>query len=65
MEKAHQVPKKVFLVANISEILQNIMPLKYKASDCPTNSCTIGTTIIDKAILDLGVSVNLLPYSIY
>ena len=39
--------------------------MKYKDLGCPTLSCTIGTTVIDKALLDLGASVNLLPYSVY
>ena len=39
--------------------------MKYKDPGCPTLSCTIGTTEIDKALLDVGASVNLLPYSVY
>ena len=42
-----------------------MVPVKYKDPGCPTLSCTIGTTVIDKALLDLGASVNLLPYSIF
>ena len=41
------------------------MPLKYKDPGCPTIPCVIGNTHIDKALLDLGASVNLLPYSVY
>jgi len=64
-KRAHQTPKKVFLVANISEIIKNKVPVKYKDPGCPTLSCTIETTVIDKALLDLGASVNLLSYSVY
>ena len=32
---------------------------------CPTITCTIGNTTIDKALVDLGAGVNLLPYSVY
>ena len=39
--RAHQVLKKVFLAANISEILQNVMPVKCKDPGFPTISCTI------------------------
>ena len=35
------VPKKVFLATNISEILSGPIPVKYKDLGCPTNSCTI------------------------
>ena len=64
-KRAHQTPKKIFLAANISEIIKSTVPVKYKDPGCPTLSCTIGTTVIDKALLDLGTSVNLLPYSVY
>jgi hypothetical protein len=37
--------------------------LKYKDPGCPTISCFIGEH--KKALLDLGASVNLLPYSIF
>ena len=30
------VPKKVFLVTNISELLSNQIPVKYKDPGCPT-----------------------------
>jgi len=36
------VPKKVFLAANISEILSGPIPVKYKDPGCPTISFTIG-----------------------
>ncbi|RVW58275.1 hypothetical protein CK203_112104 [Vitis vinifera] len=32
---------------------------------CPTISVMIGGTVVEKALLDLGASVNLLPYSVY
>ncbi|KAL6318416.1 hypothetical protein AAG906_041181 [Vitis piasezkii] len=40
-------------------------PLKYKDPGCPTISVMIGGTVVEKALLDLGASVNLLPYSVY
>ena len=59
------VLKKVFLTINISEQLSNQIPIKYKDPGCPTISCTIGQTAINHALLDLGVSINLLPFSVY
>lgn len=59
------VPKRVFLAGNFRKIQSDSMPNKYKDSNCPTISCIIGNTIIDKALLDLGTSMNLLPYSVY
>ena len=39
--------------------------VKYKDPGTPTISVNIGGTYIEKALLDLGASVNLLPYSVY
>ena len=58
------VPKKAFLIANINSILSNQLPVKYKDPGCPTISCIIGDTLIDKALLDLGASVNLLSFAV-
>jgi hypothetical protein len=46
-------------------ILQNNNALKYKEPGCPTISCFIGEHKIEKTLLDLGASVNLLPYSVF
>ena len=35
------VPKKVFLATNISELLSGLIPVKYKDPACPTIACTI------------------------
>jgi len=59
------VPKKVFLATNISKILSNQIPVKYKDPNCPAISNTIGQTKINWALLDLGVSINLLPFSVF
>jgi len=59
------VKKKAFLVEQVSVILQNNNALKYKDPSCPTISCFIGEHKIKKALLDLGASVNLLPYSVF
>jgi hypothetical protein len=59
------VKKKVFLVEQVSVILHNNNALKYKDSGCPTISCFIGEHKIERALLNLGASVNLLPYSVF
>ncbi|XP_063942447.1 uncharacterized protein LOC135150236 [Daucus carota subsp. sativus] len=64
-KRTNHVPKKAFLTSHISSILSNEIPVKYKDPGCPTISCVIGETFVDKALLDLGASVNLLPYSVY
>jgi hypothetical protein len=59
------VKKKVFLAEQVSVILQNNNALKYKDPGCPTISCFIGEHKIERALLDLGGSVNLFPYSVF
>ncbi|RVW27244.1 hypothetical protein CK203_107141 [Vitis vinifera] len=39
--------------------------VKYKDSSCPTISVQIGDSFVERALLDLGASVNLFPCSIY
>jgi len=39
--------------------------LKYKDLGCPIISCFIGEHTIERALLDFGASVNLLPYLIF
>ncbi|XP_062075371.1 uncharacterized protein LOC133779424 [Humulus lupulus] len=59
------VPKNAFLTEQVSSIIQHKSLVKYKDPDCPTISCIIGDHFINKVLLDLGASVNLLPYSVY
>ena len=58
------IEKKAFLTEQVSAIIQSKTPVKYKDPGSPTISVNIGGTCIDKALLDLGASVNL-PYSVY
>ena len=39
--------------------------MKYKDPGYPTISCFTEEHKIERALLDLGASVNLLPYSVY
>ena len=57
--------KKAFLTKQVSAIIQSKTPVKYKDPGSPTISVNIGGTCINKALLNLGASVNLLPYSVY
>ena len=59
------VNKKAFLIEQVSATIQCKTPVKYKDPGCPTISVNIGGTCVEKALLDLGASVNLLPYSMY
>ncbi|XP_028055277.1 uncharacterized protein LOC114259455 [Camellia sinensis] len=62
--KTH-VSQKVVLTEHVSSILLSDTPPKLKDSGAPTIVCIIGDHFIDRALLDLGASVNLLPYSVY
>ena len=59
------VKKKAFLAEQVSAILQNNNALKYNDPGYPTISCFIGEHKIERALFDLGASVNLLPYSVF
>ena len=59
------IEKKAFLTEQVSAIIQSKTQVKYKDPGFPKISVNIGGTCIDKALLDLGASVNLLPYSVY
>jgi hypothetical protein len=65
VKRKTNVPKKAFLTEQVSSILQCKLPIKYKDPGCPTITCMIGVSQIERALLDLGASVNLLPYSVY
>ena len=65
IKKGLGIEKKAFLTEQVSAIIQSKTPVKYKDPGSPTISVNIGGTCIDKALLDLGANVNLLPYSVY
>ena len=57
--------KKAFLTKKVSAIIECKTSVKYKDPGCPTISVNIGGTCVEKALLDFGASVNLLPFSMY
>ena len=65
VKKGLNIDKKAFLTEQVSAIIQCKTPVKYKDPSCPTISVNIGGICVEKALLDLGASVNLLPYSMY
>ncbi|KAM1709604.1 hypothetical protein ACFXTN_000082 [Malus domestica] len=50
---------------NVSAILQHKLPPKCKDLGSFTIPCVIGNTRFESAMLDLGASINVMPYSIY
>ncbi|XP_059435053.1 uncharacterized protein LOC132168007 [Corylus avellana] len=65
LKRRTNVPKKAFLTKQVNYILKYKLPIKYKDPWCLTIYCMIGVGRIERALLDLGASVNLLPYSVY
>ncbi|CAN6686079.1 unnamed protein product [Malus baccata var. baccata] len=50
---------------NVSAVLQRKLPTKCKDLGSFTIPCVIGNTHFESAMLDLGASINIMPYSIY
>ncbi|XP_019081969.1 uncharacterized protein LOC100853650 [Vitis vinifera] len=65
MKRRIKLSKKAFLTKQVNAIIENKAMVKYKDPGCPTISVQIGDSNVERALLDLGASVNLLPYSIY
>ena len=65
IKKGLGIEKKAFLTEQVSAIIQSKYPVKYKDPGSPTISVNIGGNCIDKSLLHLGASVNLMPYSVY
>ena len=55
----------VNLTKECSAILKRKLPQKLKGPGSFTIPCTIGNTIFDRALCDLGASINLRPLSIF
>ncbi|KAM6554212.1 hypothetical protein CsatB_014974 [Cannabis sativa] len=65
MKRKNHVKKTAFLTEQVSAVIEQKIPIKYKDPGCPTIACRIRTQEFGQALLDLGASVNLMPYSIY
>jgi hypothetical protein len=65
VKRKTNIPKKAFMTKLVSAILQYKLPLKYKDLGCPTITFMTGVSQIERALLDLGASMNLMSYSVY
>ncbi|XP_031247204.1 uncharacterized protein LOC116104910 [Pistacia vera] len=57
--------EKIIMGENVSAVFQRKLPPKCKDPGMFTIPCKIGNTRIERAMLDLGVSINVMPRSIY
>ncbi|CAN6573203.1 unnamed protein product [Malus baccata var. baccata] len=67
LDAIKQVPSKevVKVSENVSAVLQRKLPPKCKDPGSFTIPCVIGNTKFEHTMLDLGASINVMPYSIY
>ena len=65
VKRGFKVNKKAFLTEQVSAIIECKTYVMYKDLGCLTISINIGGTCLEKALLDLGASVTLLPFSMY
>ncbi|CAN6570120.1 unnamed protein product [Malus baccata var. baccata] len=63
--KRIQEKEVVHVSENVSALLQRKLPPKCKDPSSFTIPCVIGNTRFDHAMLDLGASINVMPYSVY
>ena len=59
------VNKDAFMTEQSTSLIRNNLPPKYKDPRSPTISIVVGNSKLGHALVDLGASVNLLPYSVY
>ena len=59
------VNKEAFMTEQSTLLIRNNLPPKYKDPGSPTISIVVGNSKLEHALVDLGASVNLLPYSVY
>ncbi|KAL6319809.1 hypothetical protein AAG906_036871 [Vitis piasezkii] len=59
------ISRKHSSLEQVSTIIENKAMVKYKDPGYPTILVQIGDSFVERDWLDLGASVNLLPYSIY
>ena len=59
------VNKEAFMTEQSTSLIWNNLPPKYKDPGSLTISIVVGNSKLGHAFVDLGASVNLLPYSVY
>ena len=53
-----------FLIEKVSAIIECKTHVKYKDLGCPTIFVNIGDTCVEKALQDMGASVNILRFHV-
>ncbi|XP_071708611.1 uncharacterized protein [Rutidosis leptorrhynchoides] len=61
-KKRATLPKKVELTEHLSAAILSTLPPKFKDPGTPLIAVTVGNVNVKKALLDLGASINILPF---
>ncbi|KAJ0476455.1 putative transcription factor interactor and regulator CCHC(Zn) family [Helianthus annuus] len=64
-KQLHKFPKKLDLTANVNAVLLGTLPPKLQDPGAPIISVQVGEFKIERALLDLGACVSILPGSLY
>ncbi|KAJ0456881.1 putative aspartic peptidase domain superfamily [Helianthus annuus] len=64
-KRLYKFPKKLDLTANVNAVLLGTLPPKLQDPGAPIISVQVGEFKIDRALLDLGACVSILPGSLY
>ncbi|XP_076905289.1 uncharacterized protein LOC143561007 [Bidens hawaiensis] len=64
-KRHHKLPKKVGVNVNVSAVLSGALPPKLEDPGAPLISIQVGDFKIERALLDLGASISILPGSLY
>ena len=65
MKRKLGVNKEACMTEQSTSLIRNNLPPKYKDPGSPTISIVVGNSKLGHALVDLGPSVNFLPYSVY
>ena len=65
VKRKKSIKKNAYLSSEVNAIIRNNLLQKFKYPSTPTISCVIGKRKINNVLLDLGSSINLLPYTVY
>ena len=65
MKRKLGVHNDAFTTEKSTSLIRNNLSPKYKDPGCPTISIVVGNSKLERTLVDLGASVNLLPYSVY
>ncbi|XP_031120931.1 uncharacterized protein LOC116024170 [Ipomoea triloba] len=64
-KRRYEHDEKVFMSKTVSAVLQTDLPPKLEDPGSFIITITVGNSKKEKAMLDLGASINLMPYSVY